>query len=328
MEDRTGELGAVQQEAIEWVHKLHSGRATVADSDALKHWIQQSPTHAQAYADASRIWNDFGPAARELRQLGEISPGLAYPPQSSRFVSRRAVFGGLAVAASATVAYVVVRPPFDLWPSLEEMKADFRTRTGQQRQLTLSGDVSVRLNTQTSLALRSSSASTDRIELISGEASFTTPRTSLRSLVVLAASGATTATRARFDIRRVDASVCITCLESDIRVEHQGQAALVGSGQQVRYDNSGLGQVITVDPELVIAWQEGTLIFRMTPLRDVIDEINRYRPGRVILLNAALGQKPVSGRFRIDHMDEILVRLDQAFGVKRHFLPGGIVLLS
>ncbi|MEW6438318.1 MAG: FecR domain-containing protein [Pseudomonadota bacterium] len=318
----------MQQEAVDWVHKLASGRATLADAEALKGWLRRSPLHAQAYADASRVWKEFGPAARELRQRGEISPGLTPLPRASGALSRRAVLGGFALTASAAAGYAVFRPPFDLWPSFDELRADFRTRTGQQKQLALSGDVSVRLNTQTSLALRSSGEFTDRIELIAGEASFTAPKASRHSLVVLAASGATTANGARFNMRRDDTSVCVTCLEGDIRVERQGRVVLAGPGQQVRYDDSGLEPAITIDPELVVAWQEGALIFRMTPLREVVDEINRYRPGRVILLNAALGEKPVSGRFQIDHMDEILVRLDQAFGAKSRFLPGGIVLLS
>jgi transmembrane sensor len=69
-------------------------------------------------------------------------------------------------------------------------------------------------------------------------------------------------------------------------------------------------------------------VFRATPVAEVVEEINRYRPGRIILINAALGRKPVTGRFRIDKMDEILSRLELAVSARIQTLPGGIVLLS
>jgi transmembrane sensor len=328
--DESDALDPLRRAAVDWVQRLASGRATVADAEALERWRRQSPAHAAAYAEASRLWQEFGPAARNLRQRGEISPGLAGADRSRQAVGRRAVFGGALAAASAAAACAVVRPPFGLWPSFAELTADYRTETGEQRQVSLPGDVSVRLNTQTSIALRSSGedAHADRVELVAGEASFATVSGADRPLVVLAAGGRTIASAAGFDVRRTGPAVRVTCINGSVRVELRAHAAAIGPGQQIRYDETGLGSVVTVDPELVTAWQQGVLIFRLTPLAEVVDEINRYRPGKVILLNAALGRKRVSGRFRIDHMDEILVRLDQAFGAKSRALPGGIVLLS
>lgn len=315
-------------EAVDWVHRLASGRVTLADAEALKHWRAESPAHEAAFADASRLWKEFGPAARNLRQRGEISPGLAHRRPLRQSVSRRAVLGGGLAAASAAAGYAVVHPPLDLWPSFAELRADYRTATGEQRQFALPGDVSVRMNTQTSVALRSSEGDADRLELIAGEASFVSTPRKQRPLVVFAADGRMMTNRAHFDVRRAGPAVCVTCLDGTVSVELQSEATVIGAGQQIRYDRSGLGSVISADVELATAWQQGVLIFRLTPLSEVVEEINRYRPGRVILLDAELARKAVSGRFRTDHMDEILVRLDQAFGIKSRSLPGGIVLLS
>lgn len=325
-DDKALELDPLERAAVDWVHLLASGKATAADAEALKRWCLQSQAHAAAYAEASRLWRQFGPAARNLRRRGEISRGLAPLDLVRPVVRRRAVLGaGLAAAAGA---YAVIHPPFALWPALAELRADYRTDTGEQRQLALPGDISVRMNTQTSIALRSAEGSADRVELIAGEASFAAQSAASRPLVVLAADGRTIASGARFDVRRMGPAVCVTCIEGGVRVEQRSDTAAIGAGQQIRYDGSGLGSVAMADPELVTAWQRGVLIFRLTPLAEVVEEINRYRPGRVILLNGALGRKLVSGRFRIDHMDEILLRLDQAFGAKSRSLPGGIVLLS
>jgi transmembrane sensor len=325
--DRTIELDPLMREAVDWIHRLAAGTATVADGEAFKRWRRQSPAHAAAYAEASCLWQEFGPAARNLRLRGEIPPGLARVPPRSEVPTRRLILGGGLAAAAAACGCAVIKPPLDLWPSFAELAADYRTATGEQRKIALPGDVSVRLNTQTSIALRAADGSADRVELIAGEASFSTAE-SKRPLTVLAADGRAVASNAWFDVRRAGTAVCVTCTDGHVEVEYRTDATTIGPGQQARYDENGLGHVATIDSELVTAWQEGVLIFRLTPLSEVVEEVNRYRRGKVILLNAALGRKPVSGRFRIDHMDEILVRLDQAFGAKSRSLPGGIVLLS
>jgi transmembrane sensor len=299
----------------------------MAEAEQLKGWRSQSPAHEAAFVDASRLWKEFGPAASNLRQRGEISEGLAYRRSPRIPMNRRAFLGG-GLAATAAAAYAVVHPPLDLWPSYSELTADYRTVTGEQRQLALSNDVSVRLNTQTSVALIPSDGGIDRLELIAGEASFASLSQARRTLVILAGDGRMMTDHAHFDVRRVGPSVCVTCLDGDVRVELKSDAAVIKTGQQIRYDRKGLAGVMSADIELVTAWQQGVLIFRQTPLSKVVEEINRYRAGKVIVVDGEVARKSISGRFRIDHMDEILVRLHQAFGIKGQSLPGGIVLLT
>lgn len=331
--DENADRPGLRREAVDWVHRLDSGRLTRTDAEALQRWRAMSPAHEAAFAEASGMWETFRPAARNLRLRGEVPP-VRIPHRSlanaslTNALSRRSVFGGGLVAASVAAAYAVVKPPLDLWPSLAELQADYRTSTGEQRELPLQNDISVRLNTQTSIALKPSTGDADHIELIAGEASFTSGGILQRSLVVQAADGRMTAARADFDVRCLGSEVCVTCIDGEVAVALEANLRWIGAGQQVRYDGKRLSDTIAADTELVMAWRQGVLIFRSTPLSDVIEEINRYRPGRVVLLGAALKRKPISGRFRIDHMDEILLRLDQAFDIKSRSLPGGIVVLS
>ena len=323
------ELDPLEREAVAWVQQLISGHATPDDAEALNRWRSQSPAHTAAFAEASRAWKDVTPAGLGLRQRGrEAGNELAY--WRRRTMSRRAVLGG-GLATAAAVAYAVVYPPLDLWPSLSELNADYRTRTGEQRSVTFAKDVSIQMNTQTSIAIQPAEGESDLLELIAGEASFTVPSQAQRSLAVRAATGRTVASGARFDVRRTsreETSVCVTCFDGNVRVEHQVVAATLGPGEQLRYDARGLGRIVAVDPESASDWQRGIVVFRATPVAEVVEEINRYRPGRIILVNAALGRKPVTGRFRIDKMDEILSRLELAVSAKIRTLPGGIVLLS
>lgn len=328
--DKRGfELDPVEREAVAWVQQLLSGHATIRDAEALRRWRAQSAAHSAAFARASRAWGDVGPAGSSLRQRGGAA-GLSQFRTKPSAVSRRFILGGGLAAAAAT--YAMIEPPLGLWPSLSELKADYRTATGEQRSISLAGDVSVRMNSQTSLILKSSEPQQDRIELVAGEAAFSMVPEGQHTLVVLASNGRTSARGGRFDVRCVTRDgleeVCVTSYSGDVRVEYQSKVLVLDPGQQARYDTSGLAQPVTIDPDSVSAWQRGIVVFNSTPLVDVVDEINRYRSGRIVLMNRALGQKLVDGRFRIDQMDKILLRLQEAFHTRMRTLPGGIVLLS
>src|SRR5262245_29858848 len=145
------------REALDWVIRLRSGEATVADAAAFRQWRARSPAHTVALREALRLWRAIGPAAQELRQeIAETSSGaaagLAWRHPGSPALDRRAVLAGLAAAATA---YVIVRPPFALWPSLHELGADYRTAKGERRRIVLGDNVVLHLNTQTSIAVAS-----------------------------------------------------------------------------------------------------------------------------------------------------------------------------
>ena len=246
--------------------------------------------------------------------------------------SRRAVLAGGGVAIAAAAVYGVVRPPLGLWPSFSELAADFRTGTGEQRQVTFADNVAISLNTQTSLAIRPTDGAEDRIELVAGEASFATATRTARPLVVLAGDGRAFTQLGRFDMRLLaggeGAPVSVTCFEGEVKINQGRGETLLRAGQRMRYDRTGLGQIAAVDPRAASEWQRGVVEFRGTPLNEAVDEINRYRPGRIVVMNAALAKKQLSGRFRIDQLNEALLGVERAFGAKVQHLPGGIVLLS
>jgi len=326
------DLTPIQQEAIAWVQKLASGEATSGDIEALKVWRARDPRHMAAFAEAQGVWTKVGAAGRILHDPGaNLRAELDALGAQRRVVNRRAMLGSGAAALAAVAAWGAIKPPLGLWPSLSELNADYRTGTGEQRTITVAGDVAVSLNTQTSLAVRPPEGVEDRIELIAGEASFATSAVP-RSLTVIAANGKTMTEAGRFDVRHLSHSerslVSVTCFEGAVRIEHKAGVAALRPGQRVRYDLAELGQIVAVDPDAASDWRRGIVEFRGTPLNEAVEEINRYRPGRIILMNADLGQKQLSGRFRIDQMDKVLLQLEQVFSARLQRLPGGIVLLS
>ncbi|MDH2383624.1 FecR domain-containing protein [Bradyrhizobium sp. CER78] len=319
------ELSVLEREAHAWIRRLTSGEARAADAAALQRWCGQSPAHAAAFSEASQFWKAFGPAGQSLLEDERATSRRSRVGGRSPIMSRRVVVGG-ALAAAAT-GIMVVRPPLDLWPSLFELRADYRTGVGEQREVAVVDGVAVQMNTRTSIALGSGAAS-GTVELIAGEASFKVADRGAETFSVIAASGKTTSAGAQFDVRVDGASVCVTCLTNEARVEYRTQQVVLKSRQRVTYSDSGFDDVVAIDPSIAAAWQQGLIICNMMPLTDLIQELNRYRSGRIVLLNAEFGRNPVNGRFRIDRPDEALVQIERAFGIRARTLPGGLVLLS
>jgi transmembrane sensor len=312
-----GDHERLKREAHEWVARLTSGQATATDGEAVKRWCETSPAHARALAEANLLWQTLGPVAEQVKRASDATTG---------HLARRALLGGALAASAAAAAYLAVRPPLDLWPSLSALAADYRTGPGERRQIAVAG-VSIELNTRTSVNV-GKTPGMDRLELVSGEAAISTARPLAEPLVVLAAGGRVSATDANFNLRCDRGPATVTCLKGAVDIEYRGDAATLSERQQLAYGGGRLGAAAAVDPVLVTAWRDGRLVFQGTPLAEVIDEVNRYRSGRIILINAALGRRVVQASFPLDRTDELVTLVREAYGARVTVLPGGVVLLS
>ncbi|MCC8962942.1 FecR domain-containing protein [Bradyrhizobium sp. Pear76] len=314
-------LDAVDREAQGWVLRFAAGKANGADLEAFKLWAADDPARADAFARACRVWDTIGPAAAGLavrRDHARIAPR----PQ----LARRAFIGGALAASTAAAASLAIRPPLGLWPSVSELAADYRTAIGEQRNIALPGGSSIDLNTRTSIALRTAEGGTERIELLAGEAAVTAR--DLHRVEVLAAGARAVAEGATFNIRLAGLAVCTTCIAGEMEVAAGGSTVRLRAQQQIIYAAGGMATVTSIDPAAVTAWQAGVLVFHATPLSEAVDEINRYRPGRIIVTNAALGRRLFNARFLIANVDGVVGQIQQVFGATVTNLPGGIVLLG
>jgi len=334
----------IEQEAQAWVVRLASGQATSQDAQAFKRWCARSAGHASAFVQARAVWKDMRTAAQRLPQnvpavtpprrsflQGWWSPTSA--PQSSRkpvpVMSGRRAFVGGAVAAS--VAYLAWRPPLDLWPSAAELAADFsadyRTATGEQRQIVLADGTQLQMNTQTRINLRSAAPGSEALELLAGEAEIRTGGKGAGAVSVRAAGGEISGAGS-FNIRHTDQDVCVSCLRGQVAVERGSRRVTLQAGEQLTYGPQGLGNRQPVDAGTVSGWRQGMLVFRQVPLVQVVAEVNRYRPGKLILNSDALGRNKVQASFALDRLDDVVALIRDVYGARVTRLPGGIVLLG
>ncbi|QHI97406.1 DUF4880 domain-containing protein [Xylophilus rhododendri] len=310
---------AVRREAQAWVVRLSSGQATEDDARAFRAWCALGPAHASAFAQSRAVWAEMQGAAR--RVAGAEARAAARPARGFS-PGRRLVLGG-AVAASA--GYLALRPPLALWPSMLELAADYRTGPGEQRELQLAQGTVLRMNTRTRLDVQDSAA---RLRLIEGEIEMDIRRGAALAPVLRVNSASLAAKDARYNVRLIDGMACVSCLAGEVELSRGTDRVTLAAGRQLTFGAAPFGPATAADEGAVSAWRKRLLVFDGVALEDVVAEINRYRPGKLILTSRGLGRRQVQASFSIDRLDDAIVLMRDAYGVAVTRLPGGIVLLG
>ncbi|MGJ7543788.1 FecR family protein [Variovorax sp. LT1R16] len=325
VDDRTS-ADELERQAWVWLRRLSSGDVKTMDAEAFKRWLRTSPTHKSVFSAAKKEWALIKPAAGGVLRTNVEAASLHEQALHGLHHGRRA-FLGAAIGASAVAGVAVLHPPLSLWPSPNEWGADDRTATGEQRTLAVSQRVQVTLNTQTSVRRQTVDGETTGIDLLTGEAAVDLFGPGM-SFTVIAGVGRSLAESGRFEVRHLDGKVCVTCIEGTVRVAHPSGVRSLQARQRAIYDAASVSSVTRIEPADTSAWRKGELVFQQTPLAQVVEEINRYRPGRVLLMNTAARSKPVSGSFAIGLLDVALAQLQRTFDLRARSLPAGLYVLS
>lgn len=313
-------------EAHDWLVHLTSGTATYEDGEAFRRWCAASDENALAFAEARALWEALGSAAalRHHGTRGRVR-GTARGLHNVR-LTRRAFLGG-AVAASLA-ALLMARSDMFSQGSLPDGRG-LRTRVGEQKTVAVAPGVSLEMNTDTDISVREHGGIVTGMHLRRGEAVVRIDTTRKDPFVVEVADGRLFSTPgAAFAVRCADDAATVTCLDGQAVLNRDGTNMAVKPSQQVAFDASGIGTAVAVNLDTALAWRNRVLIYDNQPLADVVADINRYRPGRIVITDRALGERRVHARFTLDQMGEVATLIQDAYGAHATNLPGGWVLLS
>jgi len=316
------DIDVVERQAHAWLVRLTSGELTAGEGERFRAWCQD-PLHREAFARARRQWNQIAEAGRQLQPI----PLQRTAADERRRWSRRAFLGAAVAAPASLMVVAALHPPLGLWPSVTAMAADFHTGTGVRQRVQPLPDVQMDMDTRTSVRRRPD-AGASALELVEGRVALQCTGGTGLTLIAGAGQMLADARPTSFDVRCIDGQVRVTCLAGMLRIEHQQGRMQLQNGQQVRYDAQMSGVVSDAVVSEVSAWTSGMLVFRRAPLSEVVDEINRYRRGRVVLRSDRLVREPVSGRFGIDDPDAALEQLRLSLSLDIQRFPGGIVVLG
>jgi transmembrane sensor len=295
---------ALSDEAIDWLVRLSSGRATPKDRLAFLRWRGRSAAHEAAAREGEQILRALGQTqqADRVRQQGVPNSFTALP---QRRVGRRYLFAG---AAAASVAVAVGLPT--VWP-LASLYADQATAVGERRRIELADGSVVFLNTDTALSIDYAGAER-RIVLHHGQALFEVARDPNRPFVVVADGAETQALGTSFAVHRTETCADVIVTEGSVEVRVGTRAAVrLQAGQRLGFGARASLEPRTIDAEAATAWQRGKLIFNRRPLQSVVAELERYRAGHIVVVGDRLKALQITGVFDLDDTDRLLRTIEE-----------------
>lgn len=287
MQPDPSRLEQIREEAATWLAKLSSGEATSEDRKQFNQWVAQSPSHRETFFTLRKRWQHLNDALQHAARRRKTKH-----------------FQLLGLAASFVLISTL---PF-FFGYLENLwLADFVTAVGEQKTLTLFDGSRIIMNTDTAIAV-TYEASQRHIKLLQGEAEFIVAHDPSRPFIVTTGNRDVIALGTEFSITGWNADLTVTVYENAVQIlENSKLMATLKQGQQLTLDEKGkLKLNAKADLNEALAWRQGKLIFTAQPLNTVIETINRYRPGRLLLLAPRAAALPVSGIFDQQQVDALL----------------------
>lgn len=319
-------------QASAWIARL-GGDVSGEEGAEFDAWLEAAPGNRAAYRRAlgllEAIQARSGDVLAALDALEASQPArpLAAPLSASR--GRRpsvwrwaAPAGGLALAAALAV---MLAPPMLTTPAAV---ATYATVKGQHSQVKLADGSLVDLDADTKLTV-SISRHERRLTLTQGQAIFDVAHDPARPFVVAAGDQLVRDIGTQFDVKREPGQLTVTVARGRVSVEPAdapGRAVVLGPGQRLEMDDSGVGQLSAVDPAETFSWRAGRLVYRAAPLSDVVADLNRQFVEQTTIADPELARTPITGVIVLDNPRAVMSRLALMLPIKAVPSDKGLVL--
>lgn len=274
--------------AIAWYVRQASGLMGGDEQAALARWLAEHPDHARAWQRLQRMGGQLHGGALHL------PPHL--PAHLTRSVlgrlpdlERRKALRLLSWAAVGGTGLYLGR---DLLGDAA-FPADYRTATGERREIRLADGTVLQLNTGSAVDVQFDTTGR-RIRLRRGEIHVITAKDPVgRPLWVEARDGRLVPVGTRFTVSQRADNTLLGVSEGavDVLRGSGSEAQRVAAGQQLLFGSDGAGDMQALD-ESRQAWTGGMLSAENRRLDDLLAELGRHRAGY-------LGCTPEAGELRI-----------------------------
>ena len=334
----------ITEAAGEWLERLSSDVVSEDEREAFADWLLTSPVHVGEYLRISALRAELtGTLQRRSEWVDELlqddtgniieftdrsTSKTAVPvtvPGSETPVPQRRTHRW---ATAATIAIISIASWFGV-TNLTDTPTEpttIATALGEQRSILLPDGSTLELNTETEVRIRMSEHARD-IDLLRGELLVDVAKDPDRPFRVMSDGVVAQAIGTRFNVYKRDGDTVVTVIEGRVAV-NQAPAA--------PNSNQGSGAVATIEPvELTAglrlavanqrvavpsadltpepvniakatAWTERRLVFDDEPLSAIVAEFNRYNRSRLIISDAQLNDKRLSGVFDANDPDEFI----------------------
>lgn len=295
------------REATDWLILLQDDPD---DADLARRFVawRDSPINAAAWeATQSTVrsvaaatpalaghWRPFLDAARRAEGMAAPRPAR----MRNAAVGRRSALGlGAAAALAASFAAILIGPGLML-----DLRADHVSGTAEVRSVRLTDDSVVTLAPESAIAV-GYAAGERRVELLAGEAFFEVAPDPAQPFRVSVGPVDVVVLGTGFDVRREPGGTEVGVEHGVVRVDHAGAlppvAQRLTAGRSLRVSWSGQTENRESPAGQVAVWRHRQLIAQDQPLGAVVDRLRRYHAARIVVTDAALAARPVTGVYNL-----------------------------
>ena len=314
--DRVTPTPAQEQAALAWLSLLHD-QPSSGDQLTFSRWLQADPAHAEAYAQAQVLWELSEMPARTLADEDAFAlQGYLNAMNRSRRTGVRRWSGALAMAA-CLVLMIGIGAGWQPMRWVDDLGADYVSAPGEIRTVTLADQSQVTLDADSAIAVDFSGGER-HVQLRRGAGFFSVTHTG-DPFVVDAEKGQARVLGTQFEVRLQPHGAQVTVLSGRVGVtaDRHAEQQILTAGQQVAYGEGSAQKLRVVDSEAQLAWRQGWLNYYKVTLADVVQDLGRYYPGRIVLLNDELAARRVSGSFPARIRRRCWVRCRAFWGLSR-----------
>lgn len=332
---------SIRNEAHQWRARIDDS-LNEAEQAEFQRWVQSSPAHGEAYAEAELVWHALGtaPVADAVTRHRKAEAVSHLAASRTHSLSRTFQGAGMAIAAMV-VLFVAAAFFYDSTPeteSLPQMQTVLhQTELGEIKELRLDDGSQVVLGPRSTIEV-ALGAHARQVELLAGSAFFDVSSDPGRPFKVRAGAAEVLVTGTAFDLQRKNSGLHVAVREGLVELSHplvlrsginanKGQSwernpgdviQTVGlaAGEAVSASNSeGIGQTRSVNRDQVGAWRQGQLIYFRASLAEIAADLNRYR-NRPLVLDTEVESLRLSGTFKVNDMDQLLDMIELALPIQ------------
>lgn len=294
---------AVSKAAAEWLTLRMDTGFSLQDAERLQHWRNADPEH-------ERAWQHIEQMSANLQRLNgkaAVQTLSQLPPISRRTTLKAVAWLGLLTGSGLLASRT------EQW---QLQMADYSTGAGELKKIMLQDGTQVVLNTRSAIDVQLNN--TQRIiTLLNGEIMVTTGHQpgEQRPFTVATPHGNITPLGTQFNVRLTDTDTQINVLEGTIQITSQnGRQAIVHAAEQTTFTSTAIQSAIATSPQ-ANAWQKGLLFANDMRLADLVQELQRYRPG-FIHCDETIADLKISGAFPLQDTTEALDAIPNSLPVK------------
>lgn len=295
---------AARDQAAHWFARARLGTLTPQERRECEAWRAASADHDRQYRSLEALWlvADQLPQDRMRAVLAQTE--AVRPPVDRR---RRFMMG---MGAACTLALVVGMAGPRWWAAEPEYTAQLTSAKGERKQFTLPDGSVLELNTDTHATV-AFYPDKRTVTLAAGEILFAVDADPSRPFVVAAGDAQVSVTGTRFNVRRDGDAVSLAVESGSVEFSAGSwwnrKVERLTAGYVAHYQTGqGLEPAQLGDVAALVAWQRGRLIFRDSPLSQVVSELNRYLSQPLRLADAHLGRLRIAGTLGIDEPESAL----------------------